>query len=91
LTALLAGSGLYLSVGLFSFLGCNTEVLVSLGFFETGSLYVAQAGLELTTLSPQPPECWDYDNIPWCLVIFSCCFKIVIKKENCFLKVMKSF
>jgi hypothetical protein len=29
-------------------------------FFETGSQYVAQAGLQLKILPPQPPECWDY-------------------------------
>jgi hypothetical protein len=25
--------------------------------------YVAQAGLELMVLLPQPPECWDYSRI----------------------------
>jgi hypothetical protein len=29
-------------------------------FFKTRSGYVAQAGLELRVLLPQPPECWDY-------------------------------
>jgi hypothetical protein len=29
-------------------------------FFETGSNYVAQAGLEFKFLLPQPPNCWDY-------------------------------
>jgi hypothetical protein len=28
-------------------------------FFETGSYYVAQTGLEIS-VSPQPPECWVY-------------------------------
>jgi hypothetical protein len=37
-------------------------------FFETGSHYVSQAGLELTVLLPQPPECWDYRCAPPCLV-----------------------
>jgi hypothetical protein len=27
--------------------------------FETGVSSVAQAGLKLATLLPQPPECWD--------------------------------
>jgi hypothetical protein len=27
---------------------------------NTGSHYVAQAGLELVILLPQPPKCWDY-------------------------------
>jgi hypothetical protein len=27
--------------------------------FETGGCYITQAGLELTILLPQPPECWD--------------------------------
>jgi hypothetical protein len=26
--------------------------------------YVAQAGLELSVLLPQPPECWDYRDGP---------------------------
>jgi hypothetical protein len=29
-------------------------------FFETGSHCVAQAGLELVILLPQPLKCWDY-------------------------------
>jgi hypothetical protein len=29
-------------------------------FFDTGSYFVAQAGLELTILLPLPPECWNY-------------------------------
>jgi hypothetical protein len=32
--------------------------------FETGSHYVAQAGLELSVLLPQPPECLDYRRAP---------------------------
>jgi hypothetical protein len=31
----------------------------SLHCFETETFYVAQTGLELTILLPQPPECWD--------------------------------
>jgi hypothetical protein len=29
-------------------------------FFESESLYVVQAGLELVIFLPWPPECWDY-------------------------------
>jgi hypothetical protein len=36
----------------------NTEFCICFGF-ETESQYVAQAGLELEILLPQPPECWD--------------------------------
>jgi hypothetical protein len=30
-------------------------------FFETGSLYVASAGLELEIFLPQPSTCWVYN------------------------------
>jgi hypothetical protein len=33
-------------------------------FFQTGSFYVAKAGLELTILLPQISECWDYRCAP---------------------------
>jgi hypothetical protein len=33
-------------------------------FFETGSCYVAQAGLKLEILLPQPLQCWDYRCVP---------------------------
>jgi hypothetical protein len=33
-------------------------------YFETGSHYVAQAGLELLILLPQSPKCWDYRHEP---------------------------
>jgi hypothetical protein len=36
------------------------KMLFFVVFFETGSLYVAQAGFELSILLPQLPECWDY-------------------------------
>jgi hypothetical protein len=29
-----------------------------------GSQYVAQTGLQLAILLPQPPECWDYRRAP---------------------------
>jgi hypothetical protein len=32
-------------------------------FGETGSHYVAQAGLKLMILPLQPPECWDYRHV----------------------------
>jgi hypothetical protein len=35
-------------------------MLISFDFLETGSHYVAHSGLELPTLLPQSPECWDY-------------------------------
>jgi hypothetical protein len=31
--------------------------------FETGSFYIAQAGLKLEILLPQSPECWDYRHV----------------------------
>lgn len=33
--------------------------------FETGSHSVAQAGLGLSVLLPQPPRCWGYRHGPW--------------------------
>lgn len=36
--------------------------------FETVSYYAAQASLELESLLPSPPECWDYkDVVPFLL------------------------
>jgi hypothetical protein len=43
-------------------------------FFETGSPYVAQAGLKFMILLPQPPECWDYRCVaphPFSQLIYS--------------------
>jgi hypothetical protein len=40
--------------------------LPALGFLETGSHYVTQAGLRLKILLPQPPQCWDYKCVPPC-------------------------
>jgi hypothetical protein len=34
--------------------------------FETEFSYVAQAGLMLEILLPQPPRCWDYSCAPPC-------------------------
>jgi hypothetical protein len=33
--------------------------LFVLFFFETGFLYIAQAGLELVIFLPEPPKCWN--------------------------------
>jgi hypothetical protein len=33
-------------------------------FFQRGSRHVAQAGLELVILLPQPPKCWNYRCVP---------------------------
>jgi hypothetical protein len=41
--------------------------LFSFGFifvFEKKSHFIAQAGLELEFLLPQPAECWDYRRVP---------------------------
>jgi hypothetical protein len=35
-------------------------------FFDTESCFVAQDGLKLTVILPQPPECWDYRCITPC-------------------------
>jgi hypothetical protein len=37
-----------------------SKLSLSFVLFETGSHYVAQAGLELLILLAQPAECWDY-------------------------------
>jgi hypothetical protein len=36
---------------------------------KTGSPYVAQAGLQLAVLLPQPPKFWDYRHVPPCLAM----------------------
>lgn len=49
------------------------EILIFISFFfffELWSSFAAQGGLELGTLSPVPPECWDYTRVPSCLVLF---------------------
>jgi hypothetical protein len=35
-------------------------------FFQTGSVCVAQVGLELSILWPQSPKCWDYRHALLC-------------------------
>jgi hypothetical protein len=57
---------------------CSTNKLhrQPLVFWE-GSLYVAEAGLELTILLPQLPVCWDYSYVPPNLGSFLCaCIQI---------------
>jgi hypothetical protein len=41
------------------------QKLIYLCIFVTGSDYIAQAGLKLTVLLPQP-ECWNYMWVPAC-------------------------
>jgi hypothetical protein len=46
---------------------CSTFVFyipVFIDLLETGSRYVAQAGLKFLILLPQPPECWDFRHAP---------------------------
>lgn len=40
------------------------KIFVCFGFSETGSYYLAQAGLDLTILLPQPLEYWYYRSMP---------------------------
>jgi hypothetical protein len=39
-------------------------------FLRHGLVLVAQAGLKLTILLPQPPEYWDYRCMPPCLAAY---------------------
>lgn len=39
-------------------------ILVMFCFFEIRSQFVAQVGLELSTLLPQPLKSWDYRHMP---------------------------
>jgi hypothetical protein len=39
-------------------------------YFETGSLYVAQAGFILKIRLPQLPQFWDCKYVPPCLAIY---------------------
>jgi hypothetical protein len=41
-------------------------VFVVIFFFKTESHYIAQVGLKLMILLPQPPGCWDYRCAPPC-------------------------
>jgi hypothetical protein len=40
-----------------------SEIFVTY-FFEIGSSYAAQAGLQLKIFLPQPPKCWCYRPVP---------------------------
>jgi hypothetical protein len=42
----------------------NLIIKKTLSFFETGCDYIAQVGLKLMILLPQPPEYWDYRSPP---------------------------
>jgi hypothetical protein len=44
-------------VSKYIFLIINHITFSFFGVFETGSCYVAQAGLELAVVLPQPPKC----------------------------------
>jgi hypothetical protein len=50
-------------------------------FFETGSPYADQDGLELKIILPLPPECSDYRHIPPCpamsLLLMVKCYSVV--------------
>jgi hypothetical protein len=48
----------------------HSATLPTVKFLETGSLYIAQAGLELMILLPHPAKCWDYGHAPPCLAFF---------------------
>jgi hypothetical protein len=39
-------------------------VLFFFFFLKTRAHYIAQVGLKLAILLPQPPECWDYRCAP---------------------------
>jgi hypothetical protein len=54
--------------------------------FETRFHYVAESGLELEVLLPQPPECWGYRNAPsllascynlWCFCVLPFLFSLL--------------
>jgi hypothetical protein len=51
-------------------------------FLETEFCYVAQAGLELMILLPQPPACWDYMCAPPCQALDSIFWSTIFKNYN---------
>jgi hypothetical protein len=45
-------------------------------YLLTGSHYVAEAGLQLELLLPQPLECWDYSYYhAWLFFLYVCVWK----------------
>jgi hypothetical protein len=53
------------------FMSVNVHISGFLSFFfETGSHYIAQIGLEFAVFLSHPPKVWDYRHIPACLASF---------------------
>jgi hypothetical protein len=51
-------------------------------FFETGSHYVAETGLDLMILLPPPPKCWDYKCVPSHPASLKSLLRFICKHEN---------